>query len=448
MIEFKDLNISNQLLNALDDLGLKHPTPIQEQSYSVLLSGKNVIGIAQTGTGKTFAYALPILQNLKFSKDINPTVLIVVPTRELVVQVVEQIESLCIYKTARIGGVYGGVNMKVHALLVKNGLDIVVGTPGRIHDLVNSGALSLKAVKKLVIDEVDVMLDLGFLFQLTAIMDRLNEKRQNIMFSATMTEEVEELIQEFFYDPAHISIAMSGTRLENISQTAYPAPNFLTKANLLMHLLEDAVEYRKVLVFAPSKRLADRLYQEMTELYEPEMAIIHSNKSQNTRLLAIDQFNSGAVRILIATDIIARGLDLDQISHVINFDTPAFAENYMHRIGRTGRAKSEGKSIVFFTPKEEEQLKAIETLMNYEIPRLELPEEVYVSDELIPEEIERVHEFSGRHKMVEPKGGGAYHEKKEKNKKVNLGGSYKREIAKKYTKPQRKGDKIQNNKKK
>lgn len=448
MIEFKDLNISNQLLNALDDLGLKHPTPIQEQSYSVVLSGRNIIGIAQTGTGKTFAYALPILQDLKFSKEVNPTVLIIVPTRELVVQVVEQIQSLCAYKAVRVGGVYGGTNMKTHVLLVKEGLDIVVGTPGRLHDLVLAGALSLKAVKKLVIDEVDVMLDLGFLYQLTNIIDRLNEKRQNIMFSATMTEEVDELIEEFFYDPIRINIALSGTPLENIEQSAYSVPNFLTKVNLLSLLLEDAIEYSKVLIFAPSKRLADKLHEEMVVLYGPEMAVIHSNKSQNARLAAIEQFNTGEVRILIATDVIARGLDLDKISHVINFDTPAFPENYMHRIGRTGRAKSQGKSIVLYTSREEPYLEAIEQLMDFTIPKLELPEEVIISKELIPEEIVRPRVFSGRNKKTEPEGGGAFHEKKDKNKKVNLGSKYKREIKKKYTKPRTRGDKKQNLKRK
>ncbi|HHS95212.1 MAG TPA: DEAD/DEAH box helicase, partial [Phaeodactylibacter sp.] len=440
----------------LDELGFERPTPVQAQSYSVVRSGKNIVGIAQTGTGKTFAYLLPILNDLKFSKQMAPRVAILVPTRELVLQVVEEIEKLTKYINLRVIPVYGGTNINTQAQVVAQGADIVVGTPGRFYDLALRRAFSLKSVRQLVIDEVDVMLDLGFRFQLTNIFDLLPERRQNIMFSATMTEEVDDLIQDFFYQPAKISIAVSGTPLDNIAQSSYPVPNFYTKANLLAQLLQDKDSYHKVLVFVASKKNADRLFARLEETYGQEMCIIHSNKSQNYRIRSIEQFNTGKNRILIATDVMARGLDLHKVSHVINMDTPVFPENYMHRIGRTGRAEEEGKSILFFTEKEQAAKRAIEELMNYEIPLLPFPEEVEISTDLLPEERtpkgrQKDPNRNIRKKKGEKKGA-AFHEKKAKNQKENIskafGGKYRRELKKKYKKPQKRGDKIQNRAKK
>ncbi len=445
MTTFQDLNLSKALKNAVDDLGFETPTPIQEESHPVILSGANMIGIAQTGTGKTLAYLLPLLQDLKYGKQVNPRILILVPTRELVMQVVEQIEALTRYMTVRILGIYGGVNINTQKLEVIKGSDIVVATPGRLYDLVLARTLHLKSVKKLVIDEVDVMLDLGFRFQLTNLFELLPEKRQNVMFSATMTDEVDALIQDFFIAPVTISIAVSGTPLTNIQQTCYPVPNFHTKVNLLRHLLKDKKTFEKVLVFAPSKKYADRIFVALEEDFKSAIGIIHSNKSQNYRIQSIEQFNSGANRILITTDVMARGLDLDQISHVINFDVPTFPENYMHRIGRTGRAEHEGYSILLFTEKEEEAKLAIEVLMTYEIPVLPLPAEVEISTELIPDERPRLIEKNPHKKRGgDDAPGPAFHEKKAKNRKVNQGGSYRRELAKKYKKAKTRGDKISN----
>ena len=413
---FKTLNPSKFLLNALDDLGFVKPTPIQEEAFPVIVSGKNVVGIAQTGTGKTLAYMLPILQSMKYTTDKNPTVLVMVPTRELVQQVVEQIALYSKYVTVRTIGVYGGTNINTQALTLKDGVDILVATPGRLYDMVIARMISLKSVKKLVIDEVDVMLDLGFIFQLTNIFELLPERRQNIMFSATMTEDVDLLIKDFFYDPIQISIAVSGTPLENIAQVSYEIPNFYSKVNLLEYLLDDAKEFSKVLIFAPTKKMADRLQEAMLEHFGPELGIIHSNKTQNTRNAAIENFNNGQNRILIATDVIARGLDLDKISHVINFDTPKFPENYMHRIGRTGRAEEMGKTILLFSEKELPAKEAIETLMGQEIAIFPLPEEVVISKKLIPEEMpQQVNIVSGHSLTGENAPGPAFHDKSAKN---------------------------------
>jgi len=451
MITFRDLKLSKPLVNAIDDLGYTAPTPIQSESFSVILSGRNIVGIAQTGTGKTLAYMLPILQSLKFSNQIEPRVLILVPTRELVLQLVDQIKEYAKYTNIRVLGVYGGTNIRTQAIAVNQGTDIIVATPGRLYDLVLNGVLKIKFVKKVVIDEVDVMLDLGFRFQLTNIFDLLPKKRQNMMFSATMTEEIAELIKNNFIEPVNISIAISGTPLDNIKQVAYPVLNFYTKVNLLSHLLQDKDEFSKVLIFSPNKKIADRLFDLLSEEFDSEIGVIHSNKSQNYRFRSIKQFNDDTKRILVSTDVMARGLDLDNITHVINLDVPTFPENYMHRIGRTGRAEQEGKSILLFTENEIEAKEAIEELMQYEIPQIEFPEEVILNYELLPEErTEKGKEKNPNRnrKSKLPESGPSFHEKKAKNLKTNLGGSYRRKLKKKYKKPKTKGDKIGNRKRK
>jgi len=442
MNTFENINLSKPLQSAMADLGFNRLTPIQDEAYSVILSGKDVVGIAQTGTGKTLAYLLPILQDIKFSKQLNPRILVLVPTRELVIQVVEMAESFAKQMNTRILGVYGGININTQKQKVALGADILVATPGRLYDLALCGALQLKGITKLVIDEVDVMLDLGFRFQLTNIFELLPARRQNIMFSATMTDEVAALIDDDFVTPAKISIALSGTPLDNIEQKCYEVPNFYTKVNLLSHIAANKKEFGKVLVFVSNKNNADRLFTALLEKNGSEIGIIHSNKTQNYRFKSIKDFDEGKNRILIATDIIARGLDLDKVTHVINFDTPNFPENYIHRIGRTGRAEQEGKTVLFYTLKEEEAKERIETLMSYKIPRIDFPEEVEISSQKTPEERatsgDTKNPNRNEKKVVIVPG---FHEKKAKNLKTNKGGSYKRELALKYKKPKTKGDK-------
>lgn len=445
---FTDLNLKTQLANGLEDLGFKEMTPIQEESFPVILSGRDMVGIAQTGTGKTLGYMLPLLHELKYAEQLDPRILVLVPTRELVVQVVDNINEYAKYLNLRTLGIYGGVNINTHKREVAAGCDIIVATPGRLYDLLVSQTLKLKYCKKVVIDEVDVMLDLGFRFQLTNIFDHLPVKRQNIMFSATMTDQIAAFIQDYFYNPESVSIAVSGTRLENIDQYCYEVKNFYTKANLLMDLLTDEDTFTKVLVFVGNKKDADRLHEVMSPQLGKTLAVIHSNKTQNYRLRSIELFDSGACRVLVSTDVMARGLDLDQISHVINMDTPAFPENYMHRIGRTGRAAHRGQSILFFTDKEQDNKERIERLMDYKIPQLAFPDEVEISTELTADERPVVREIFNPHKKVEEERGASFHEKKDKNKKENQGGSYRREIAKKYKKPKTRGDKRINNAKK
>ncbi|MDB5273331.1 MAG: box helicase domain protein [Chitinophagaceae bacterium] len=417
---FDQLNLNSALLNALDDLGYKHPTTIQEKSFSVMMSGKDVVGIAQTGTGKTLAYLLPCLRQWKFAKDGLPQILILVPTRELVVQVEEEVKKLTRYMEVRVGGVYGGTKIDTQKELVNNGLDVLVATPGRLLDLALTGVLKLRNVKRLIIDEVDEMLNLGFRPQLTRVIDLLPVKRQNLMFSATITEEVEEFIKDYFDDPIKIEAAPTGTPLENITQIGYRVPNFNTKVNLLQLFLAEEPEMKKVLVFTSTKALADLLFDKLEKNFAGKLGVIHSNKEQNHRFHSVHQFENGTYRILIATDIVARGLDISSVTHVINFDTPKVPENYIHRIGRTGRADKKGEARTFITEHDFENVERIEELMKFSIELALLPEHLVISEVLLDEEQPKV---KMRNVLVKtPKkeeSGPAFHEKKDKNKKVN-----------------------------
>lgn len=438
---FEELNLSTPLLNALNDLGYTTPTTIQRKAFPVIMSGRDVCGIAQTGTGKTFAYLLPTLRLLKFSKERAPQLLIIVPTRELVTQVVEQVKKLTAYMTLEVAGVYGGVNIRPQKEQLETGVDIVVATPGRLLDLAYAGSLKTKALKKLVIDEVDEMLNLGFRTQLNNLLDLLPPKRQNLLFSATITEEVEALMDTFFNAPEKIEAAPTGTPLENIDQQLYKVPNFYSKVNLLMHLLATNEDMNKVLVFIATKKLADKLFDEMQTEYPDVMGVIHSNKEQNHRANTVRQFNDGNYRFIIATDIVARGLDIAEVSHVINFDVPDVPENYIHRIGRTGRADKQGIAITMMAEREEPNLKAIEALMKYEIPVTPLPD-IEISDILLEEEKPKIFMKTDVFKLPKREDrGAAFHEKSAKNKKVNVKVSHKDKMREKYGKPKSRGKK-------
>lgn len=389
-ISFSDLNLNSSLLKALREQGLDQPTEIQKQVFSTIMSGKDVLGIAQTGTGKTLAYLLPCLRMWKFSKDIHPQVLIIVPTRELVAQVVEEIEKLTLFLSFSVVGVYGGVNIRTQSARLMQGADFVVATPGRLFDLIANGSLSTKAVKRIVIDEVDEMMSLGFLPQLKNILDLLPERRQNLMFSATMNQAIEGLIEDFFNEPEKIQVAIPGSPLEQIDQYAFAVPNYNTKVNLLDLLLNDRESFVKCLIFVKSRRRADMLFEALKQRKFTSLGVIHANKAQNTRLTTTEAFEKGEIQHLIATDLFARGIDITGISHVINFDMPEESEFYLHRMGRTGRAEEAGTTISLFDDKEAPLLAEAEQYMNIRVQRLELPSELEISEELLEEEKERI----------------------------------------------------------
>ena len=425
MTTFEQFNLPKSVQKAIDDLGFVTPTPIQEKSFSVIMSGRDMMGIAQTGTGKTFAYLLPLLKLYKFTPTDTPKIVILVPTRELVVQVVEEVEKLTKYMSVRTIGIFGGVNINTQKKSVYKGIDILVGTPGRVMDLALDSVIRFDDTQKLVIDEFDEMLNLGFRVQLTSILAMMTRnKRQNILFSATMTDEVDAILNDFFDFPEEVTLAASGTPLENIKQLSYNVPNFNTKVNLLIHLLETDESMERILVFVNNKKISDMLHERIEENFDGQFGVIHSNKSQNYRLSTMASFQEGNLRGIITTDIMARGLDISNISHVINFEAPEMPELYMHRIGRTGRADATGTAISFITPREEDFKTEVEELMGQVLEIVEFPEVVEISSKLIePEKDKQPIKFL----LKKPKldGDGAFHEKSKKNKKVNLGGPSK-----------------------
>lgn len=436
MSTFEQFNLPKSVQKALDELGFTNPTSIQEKSFQVIMSGRDMMGIAQTGTGKTFAYLLPLLKLYKFTPTKTPKIVIIVPTRELVVQVVDEIEKLTKYMSVRTFGVYGGVNINRQKTNLYNGIDILVGTPGRMMDLALDNVIRFDETQKLVIDEFDEMLNLGFRFQLTSILAMMRPKRQNILFSATMTDEVDAILNDFFDFPEEISLAPSGTPLENIKQIAYNLPNFNTKINLLKHLLSIDTRFKKILIFVNNKKIADMLHERIEDAFPNQFGVIHSNKSQNYRLNTMASFQEGLLRGIITTDIMARGLDISDISHVINFEAPELPELYIHRIGRTGRADAAGTAISFVTSREENFKIEIELLMNREIEIVPLPEEVELATTLIEAEKQK-QKVKFLMKKVKIRDNSAFHEKKEKNKKINLGGPGKTKPRK--TNPRNRG---------
>lgn len=435
-MKFTDLNLNTALLNALTEKGYIHPTTIQQRVFSVVMSGRDVCGIAQTGTGKTFAYLLPLLRLWKFSKDKNPQILVIVPTRELAAQVVESVKELTTYMNVVAIPVYGGVNINTQWKELQSGADVLVATPGRLYDLILNGAFKTRAIKKLVIDEMDEMLNLGFRTQIKNVLDLLPAKRQNLLFSATITGEVESLMDTYFNNPERVEAAPAGTPLENIEQAHYAVPNFYTKVNLLHLLLTEDESMTKVLVFAGTKKLADSLYEQLEAKFPDSAGVIHSNKEQNHRFNTVKQFHEGVYRFIIATDIIARGIDVAEVTHVINFDMPDEPENYIHRIGRTGRADKKGIAISFITEKEKPLQEAIETLMKQPIPVIALPQNLVISDELTEDEKPKVYmkEIQVKIPKAEERGA-AFHEKSAKNSKVNFIVKKKDRMMKKYGKP-------------
>jgi ATP-dependent RNA helicase RhlE len=406
------------------------------------MSGRDVCGIAQTGTGKTYAYLLPCLRQWKFTKEKAPEVIIIVPTRELVAQVVEAVKELTTYMNLKVVGVYGGVNINTQKLQIIDGANVLVATPGRLYDLALNGVLKTKMVKKLIIDEVDEMLNLGFRTQLKNILELLPAKRQNLLFSATITEDVEALIDTYFNDPIRVEAAPTGTPLENIIQTGYEVPNFYTKVNLLELLLSEDETMTKVLVFAATKQLADQLYEQLENKFPGTAGVIHSNKEQNHRFNTVKQFQEGNYRFIIATDIVARGIDIAEVTHVINFDTPDVPENYIHRIGRTGRADKKGIAITFITEREQPALEAIEALMKYKVPLHPLPSHLIISNILTEDEKPKVYMKTIQIKLPKKEDvGPAFHPKSAKNSKVNVKIKRKDIMMKKYGKPKTRGGK-------
>ena len=416
-MEFKDLNISKQILMALEEAGFEHPTLIQEQAFAVIRSGRDMIGVAQTGTGKTLAYLIPLLMKLHYAQGVYPRALVIVPTRELVVQVCESVELLTEFMDIRCVGIYGGTNIRTQQAAVYEGVDLLVATPGRFMDIYMNGIIRTGQIKTVVVDEADRLMDMGFMPQLRSILEVVPEKHQTLLFSATFSASVAEIAREFLAsDPVRVETAAHATTVEFVSQERYEVPNIATKINLLKLLLADKEEFRRVMIFTETKRNADRIVEKLADYWKGELSVLHSNKAQNSRLNALRAFKEGRTRIMVASDVAARGIDVQDVSHVINFDIPSIPEEYVHRIGRTARAGKEGTAISFVSAKEEPVFEAIEELIGQSVSLLELPEELEISDLLMDEE--KVQTANIVYQRGKPKGGGAFHAKSAKNSKL------------------------------
>jgi ATP-dependent RNA helicase RhlE len=386
-MEFKEFKIPKMLLKGLTESGFTSCTPIQDKVLPIAFSGKDIVGIAQTGSGKTLGFLIPLLRDLKFSDDRYPRIVILVPTRELVAQIVEVLEEITKYMSVRILAVYGGKNMNPQKQMVHDGCDIIVATPGRLYDLAMTGILRFKAVKKLVLDEYDEMLELGFRPQIERILELLPKKRQNMLFSATYNDNVESVASVFLNHPEVISVDEKIKTTQTVDHFAYPVPNFYTKLNFLKSVLtKESPE--KVFIFVKSRKIADLLHEKISVEFK-NFGVVHSNKSQNYRLRMMEEIESGDISGLIATDVIARGIDIDDVSHVINFDLPETVDQFIHRIGRTGRMGKMGKTISFIN---EEDISVFDEIMESERVKInieELPAYISVSDEKIPQEESR-----------------------------------------------------------
>ncbi|MDQ6860781.1 MAG: DEAD/DEAH box helicase [Verrucomicrobiota bacterium] len=367
---FRALQLSPPILQAIQEAGYTEPTPIQVAAIPEVLAGRDVIGIAQTGTGKTAAFVLPILTKLAGSitngQRRGMRTLIVAPTRELVVQIEENVRAYAKHLPLRMATIFGGVSERPQIEALRSGVDLVVATPGRLIDLMQQRHVNFSAIEFLVLDEADRMLDMGFLPPIRQIVKALPQKRQTLMFSATLSREIEALTHEFQRSPKVIEIGRRANPADTVTQFVYEVRPHL-KPSLLLHLLGDP-QFDTVLVFTRTKHGADRIAKRL-EGSGIKTGTIHSNRSQNQRLRALKDFKSGAVRVLVATDIAARGIDVDGISHVVNFDFPMHSEDYVHRIGRTGRAHAVGDAISFITPEDQAPLRALERFIGRGIVR-------------------------------------------------------------------------------
>lgn len=359
-LSFRKIGLADPILTALDKLGFETPTPIQAQAIPALIEGRDMLGVAQTGTGKTAAFALPILHALAAERGPKtPRALILAPTRELAIQIGEEMRGFAAHLSLRITVIFGGVGQKKQVAGLARGVDVVIATPGRLLDLMGQGHARLGAVQHFVLDEADRMLDMGFVRDVRKIAAALPAARQSLLFSATMPKEIAALAGELLSDPLRVEVAPQSTPIERITQSVHHVPN-KGKTPHLLRLLQEGAPTR-VIVFTRTKHRADRVARQLTTGGE-EAAALHGGKSQSARQRALKRFAAGELRVLVATDIAARGIDIDGVSHVVNYDLPHEAESYVHRIGRTARNGASGEAIAFCDPEEAPLLRAIERL--------------------------------------------------------------------------------------
>ena len=422
--KFDEFKLNRQILNAVEEAGFAEATPIQEKAIGPVLSGQDLFGIAQTGTGKTAAYVLPMLMKMKYAQGENPRALILVPTRELAMQIEEQVRLFSKYLDLRTVVIFGGIGPKTQKEQLAKGVDILVATPGRFLDLYLAGDINTRNLQFLVLDEADKMMDMGFIGSIHRILEVVPRKRQNLLFSATMSDLVQKIAGDFLKNPLTVEVAAQATPAQTVTQMMYAVPNFKTKINLLQHLLKKDEELKKLIIFCKTKTVADNIYSFIARRFgEDAVRVIHANKGQNTRINSINSFKEGNIRVLVATDVASRGIDVSEVSHVINFDVPIVIEDYVHRIGRTGRAFNEGTAITFYNEAEKYYINKIEKLIRQQIPEQQIPAEVFIEETPYNENQEIAREIDAQKRKENPDFKGAFHEKKKQyppqNKKNN-----------------------------
>jgi ATP-dependent RNA helicase RhlE len=410
---FTDLKLNRQLLNAIDDAGYSRPTDIQLKAIPRILSGHDVMGIAQTGTGKTAAFVLPILMKVKFAQEENARALILAPTKELVMQIEEVTHQLATYTDLRIVVLYGGVGPKNQIVNLDGGVDIIVSTPGRFTDLYSKGHIGTRSIKTLVLDEADRMMDMGFMPQIRKILEVIPVKRQNLLFSATMPEKVVELSEEFLDYPEVVEVTPQATPAKTINQAYYRVENLKTKINFIEYILHDEL-FTRVIIFTKTRQTANDIYKYIERKKLGPANVLHSNKGQNSRIAAMNEFKGGEIRILVTTDVSSRGIDVSEVSHVINFDVPVVYEDYVHRIGRTGRAELKGVSITLVNRAEEYHLQKIERLIKQSIKGKPLPKDLQIAKTPFVENQQMDREIDHQKRLENPDFKGAFHDKKKR----------------------------------
>ena len=415
---FEDFKLNRQLLSALEDMGFSHPTPVQQRVIPIALAGQDLIAIAQTGTGKTAAYLLPLLMKLKYAQGSHPRALVLAPGKELAIQIHGEVGLLGRHCDLRSVCLYGGVGPTAQIRSLENGVDLIISTPGRFLDLYRREAFHTRDIKTLVLDEADKMMDMGFMPQLREILEKLPVKRQNCLFSATFGPKVERLADEFLLFPQRITISPQATPAETVDHYFYAVPNFKTKVNLLQWLLGKP-ELDRVMVFVKTKQTATQLFRFIGRKSGGDVRLIHANKAQNSRINAFEDFRGGTVRVLVTTDVSARGLDIEEVSHVVNFDVPLVYEDYVHRIGRTGRIGRKGEAITFANPAEQMYLQQIEKLIGTSIRKKTTPEGVVEPLTSKEEMIAIARETDRLRRKLEPGFKGAFH-KPQTGKKTSV----------------------------
>ena len=416
---FEELKITRQFLNAIDDCGYTSPSPIQEKAIPRINAGQDVIGIAQTGTGKTAAFALPVLQKVKHAQGVEPRALVLVPTKELVIQVHEVFSTLAKYTDLRCIALYGGVGPKTQLEELSKGVDIIIGTPGRFLDLYLRGRIETKKIKTMVLDECDRMMDMGFMPQLRNILEVIPRKRQNLLFSATFPERVERLSEEFLLWPTKVEVSPQATPVATVKQIKTPVPNIRTKLHYVAHLLEKEYSEERALVFVRTKEQAEQISKYLERTISGGVRGLHSNKAQNTRLHSMSLFRDGTIRVLVSTDVASRGIDVPETKVVINCTVPKNSSDYVHRIGRTGRAFSEGVAHTLYDPSERIYMEALELHLpsKNEIDECLMPESIPVEETPPWEAKQMAKDIDFQRKKNDPTYKGAFHQKKKKSKR-------------------------------